>query len=121
MQCSSPAQRVTKIGCYLIMMRFLVIYPVPTDPELFDRHYSEIHVPIVKRFTKLRKYTVSREINAIRGQVPCYLVAELDWDDIGSLREDFESEVGLHAGRDAETLADLCPGMYSMTFEVTTI
>ena len=109
------------MGCRLPMMRFLVVYPMPTDLELFDRHYFEIHVPIVKRFAKLRQYTVSRELSAVRGQAAYHLVAELDWDDIDSLRHDFDSEVGREAGRDAGTLAELCPGMHSMTYEIETI
>jgi uncharacterized protein (TIGR02118 family) len=109
------------MGFRLTMMRFLVVYPTPIDVEQFDRHYFQVHVPIVKRFAKLRAYTVSRDLSAIRGHAGYHFVAELDWDDIESLRHDFESEVGREAARDAATLAELSPGMHSMTYELLSI
>lgn len=28
------------------MVRFLVVYEKPQDPEEFDRHYREVHLPL---------------------------------------------------------------------------
>jgi hypothetical protein len=30
------------------MVRFLVLYDTPEDPEVFDKHYSEVHIPLAK-------------------------------------------------------------------------
>jgi len=27
-------------------VRFLALYETPADPEAFDRHYREIHIPL---------------------------------------------------------------------------
>jgi uncharacterized protein (TIGR02118 family) len=32
------------------MAQMLAIYNTPKDPEAFDRHYFETHVPLAKRF-----------------------------------------------------------------------
>ena len=29
--------------------RFLVLWGTPQDPDFFERHYREIHVPLVKK------------------------------------------------------------------------
>ena len=31
------------------MVRFLVVYDTPEDPEAFDRHYREVHIPLATR------------------------------------------------------------------------
>jgi uncharacterized protein (TIGR02118 family) len=75
-------------------------------------------VPLAKKLPALRSYTVSRNSAAGRGPEPYYLVAELDWDDMPSLQRDFASPLGQEAARDADTLAELCPGIHSMIFEL---
>lgn len=45
-------------------------------------------------------------------------MAELDWDDMDSLRRDFSSPLGQATARDVDELARLCPGVQSLTYEV---
>jgi hypothetical protein len=54
----------------------------------------------------------------VRGPDPCYLVAELDWDDMDSLRQDFASPLGQETARDVDKLAEWCPAIHSMIFEL---
>ena len=84
--------------------RFQVQWDVPSDPEAFERHYREVHVPLSLALPGLRRYTVSRSVTALRGAGPAYLIAELDWDDLASLRAAFDSEAGRAASADAELL-----------------
>jgi len=101
------------------MVRFLVVYPQPSDTAAFDRHYFAVHVPLARQLPGLRRYTVSRNAAPTRGPEPFHLVAELDWDDIESLRRDFASPLGQETARDVEdNLAKLCPGVHSMVFEL---
>jgi uncharacterized protein (TIGR02118 family) len=100
------------------VVRFLVLYPKPTDVEAFERHYFEVHVPIAKQLPGLRRYEVSREVMPIRGGEPYHFVAQLDWDDMDSLQRDFASELGREVARDVDELAQLCPGIQSMVFEL---
>ena len=64
------------------VVRFLVVYEKPSDPEKFDLHYRRVHIPLAKKLAGLRRYTISRDAAAVRGGEPFYLVAELDWDDM---------------------------------------
>ncbi len=100
------------------MIRFLVLYPEPVDVEAFERHYREVHIPLAKKLPGLRRYGVGRNATAIRGGEPYYLVAELEWDDMASLQQDFKSELGQETARDVDELATLCPGIRSMVFEL---
>lgn len=89
----------------------------PTDIDAFERHYREVHIPLANQMPGLRRYTVSRNITAVRGGEPPYLVATLDWDDMTALRAAFQSEVGQAIGKDVENLARFAT-VRSMTLEL---
>jgi uncharacterized protein (TIGR02118 family) len=72
------------------MVRFLALYDEPDEPEAFDRHYREVHIPLAKKLPGLRGYTISRNAVATRDREAYYLIAELDWDDMTDLRHAFE-------------------------------
>ncbi len=46
--------------------RFLALYETPADPEEFDRHYHDVHIPLGRRLPGLRRYTVGRDVAAVR-------------------------------------------------------
>lgn len=98
------------------MVRFLVLYHRPADPEAFDRHYREVHIPLAKKLPGLRRYTVSRDPAPVRGGEPYYLVAELDWDDMESLQRAFQSPEGQAAAADVPKFAG--SGVQSMICEL---
>jgi len=86
--------------------RFLVMWETPSDPEAFDRHYRETHIPIARKMPGLRRYTLGRDISAVRGE-PYYMVAELEWDSMADLRAAFASPEGRATGADVEVLRRL--------------
>lgn len=100
------------------MVRFLVLYPEPNDAKAFDHHYFDIHAPLAKKLPGLRNYTVSHGATTMRRDGGWHLIAELDWDDMDSLRRDFSSELGKATAADLEELAKSCPGIQSMVFEL---
>lgn len=101
------------------MVRFIVLWKnTPTDVEAFERHYREVHIPLAKRMTGLRRYTLSRDPTAVRGDSPHYRIAELDWDDMRSLRRAFESPEGRAVGEDVAKLAELSPDPRSEIYEL---
>lgn len=94
--------------------RFLALYERAVDPEAFDRHYREIHIPLGSRLPGLRRYTVGRDAAAVRG-APYYLVAELEWDTMEDLLAAFASPEGRATAADAARLQELAP-VRSMIF-----
>ena len=47
-------------------VRFLALYETPADPEAFDRHYAR-STSRSRRLPGLRRYTVGRDVTAVRG------------------------------------------------------
>jgi uncharacterized protein (TIGR02118 family) len=88
--------------------RFLALYGTPADPEMFGRHYRQVHIPLLRRLPGLRRYTVSRDVMALHG-APCYLIAELEWDTMAELRAAFASSEGRATAADATRLQQLAP------------
>ena len=94
--------------------RFLAVYETPADPNAFDRHYRDVHIPLAQRLPGLRRYVVGRDVAAVRGD-PYYLVAELEWNTIEELRSAFASEAGRATAADAAKLQELA-AVRSMTY-----
>ncbi|MFF4359350.1 EthD family reductase [Streptomyces sp. NPDC001604] len=97
--------------------RFLVLYGAPPDPAAFDRHYREVHLPLARKLPGLRRYTLGREVTAVRGGEPPHLVADLEWDTAEELRAAFASPEGRACAEDAERLQRLAT-VRSMVFTV---
>jgi uncharacterized protein (TIGR02118 family) len=101
------------------VVRFIILWKdKPKDVEAFERHYREVHIPLAKKMAGLRRYTLSQNTSAVRGGEAHYRIAELDWDDMASLRRAFESPEGRATSEDVANLAELSPGVQSMIFEL---
>ena len=85
--------------------RFLALWGRPQDPISFERHYRDVHIPLALKLPGLSRYTLSRNIAPIRSHDPCYLVAELDFDDLDSLQAAFQSRAGRDTAADIANLA----------------
>lgn len=88
------------------MARMVVIYRTPNDPEAFDRHYFETHIPLAKKLPGLRKYEISRgPIVTPIGLSEVYLVGTLHFDDMAAIKTAFASPEGQAAGADRRLYA----------------
>jgi uncharacterized protein (TIGR02118 family) len=100
-----------------VTARFVAIYDTPADPAAFDEHYFSVHIPLAHQLPGLRRYSIGREPRTIRGDQPCYLIAELDWDTVEDMRSAFASPEGRATAEDAAHLQTLTT-VRSMTFAV---
>ncbi|MET9245378.1 EthD family reductase [Nonomuraea sp. NPDC003709] len=82
------------------LARFVVMYDTPSDVEAFERHYTDVHIPLAKQYPGLRRYTRSHEPAAVIGEA-CYMVVMLDWDDMAALEAALTSEIGRRTAEDA--------------------
>jgi uncharacterized protein (TIGR02118 family) len=97
-----------------VTARLLVLWETPADTGQFDRHYRDVHVPLVHQLPRLRRYVTGRGAAAVRG-APYYLVAEADWDTLDDLRAAFASPQGRATAEDTSRLQELAP-VRSMIF-----
>lgn len=87
--------------------RFIILWETPSDPEEFDRHYREVHIPLARSLPGLRRYSLGRDAVTVGGGDPCHLVAELEWDSMEDLQAAFASPEGQAAGADVAVLQKL--------------
>jgi uncharacterized protein (TIGR02118 family) len=73
--------------------RFIVLWERPTDPEAFEHHYRDVHIPLARKIPGLRSYAICDDPLPVRGE-PCFRVAELRWDTMDDLRTGFASPEG---------------------------
>jgi len=86
--------------------RMVVIYRTPQDPEAFDNHYYNVHVPLAKRLPGLQRYEVGRRpIATPAGDAEPYIVAILYFDSLDALRQAFATPEGRACAADRRVLA----------------
>jgi uncharacterized protein (TIGR02118 family) len=86
--------------------QLVVLYNQPTDPAAFEAYYIGTHVPIAKRIPGLRKYTINRgPLAIVAGDLPLFLVATLEFDDMGAIGAAFASPEGQAAAADVAIFA----------------
>jgi uncharacterized protein (TIGR02118 family) len=100
------------------VVRFIIVWQdTPTDADAFDRHYRDVHIPLANKMARLRRYSLSRNLTPVRGE-PAYRVAELEWDDMESMRADMQSPEGRATAADVEVMKRWSPGVQSMMYEL---
>jgi uncharacterized protein (TIGR02118 family) len=82
-------------------VKLTVLYGVPDDPEAFDKHYREVHMPIVARYPGLERAELARVTGGPGGMpAPYHQIAELYFADMDALNNALASEAGRESGRD---------------------
>jgi uncharacterized protein (TIGR02118 family) len=83
------------------MHRITILYGAPADPDAFERHYTEVHVPLASTLPGLRRFTRSHP-RGLGGDAP-YFVAELWFDDGEALKAAMTSPEMAETAADAQT------------------
>jgi uncharacterized protein (TIGR02118 family) len=99
------------------MVRLLVLYSQPSDTDAFERHYRDVHIPLVKRLAGLKRYTISRNVAPLRGDA-YYLVAALEWDTLDAAKSALQSPEGQATREDVANLEVFSPGVRTMIYEL---
>lgn len=87
------------------MIKLVCLYAHPADKDAFDRHYAEVHAPLVRQVPGLARLEVARVTGAPRGESPYYLIAELYWEDAEAMSQSMASQEMRAVGRDARAFA----------------
>jgi len=87
------------------MVKLIALFKKPEDVEGFEKYYSEIHIPLVKKLPGLRSIEVSRITGAPIGETASYLLTEMYFDSRGVLDESLASPAGRAAARDLISFA----------------
>ena len=88
------------------MVKLVVLYGHPDDPDAFERYYAETHTPLAKAIPGLRRFEAARGVPAPDGaQVPYQRIAELTFDDMQALEAGRASDEGQAAANDIPNFA----------------
>lgn len=87
------------------MARMVVIYQQPKNPEEFNRHYFEVHVPLAMKIPGLKKYEVSKGPVLSTTGHSAYLVAVISFESMEAMRAGFGSPEGKACAEDRKKLA----------------
>lgn len=87
------------------MIKVIALYKKPDDVEAFDKHYNDVHLPLVKNVPGLRRLEVARITGSPFGETPYYLITEMYYDSIDAMNEANASSEGKAVVRDVMTFA----------------
>lgn len=94
------------------MVKLIALYKTPEDTAEFDKHYAEIHTPLVMKWPGLRKLEVAHINGAPIGEPKHYLIAEMYFDDQDSMQKALASPEGKAAARDVMQFAGNLVSMF---------
>ena len=88
------------------MVKLVVAYGSPDDPDAFDRHYADTHIPLVHKIPNLRRFESGKVVGTPDGSPPpYYYLAELSFEDADALQESLGSPEGQAAAADVGNFA----------------
>ena len=88
------------------MVKLIVAYGPPTDPDAFDQHDESTHKPLAEAIPGLRRFEVGKVIGTPDGaDAPYRLIAELYFDDLAALQTAMGSSEGQAAAGDVGNFA----------------
>jgi uncharacterized protein (TIGR02118 family) len=104
-----------------VPVRLIALYQAPADPEAFDRHYHEVHTPIVLRYPKLRELIVGNVEPMGPRSLPYYLSTQMVFDSRSDLDAAMASEPGIESVRDLRNFASAGVTLFVTDDESTTV
>jgi uncharacterized protein (TIGR02118 family) len=88
------------------MYKLLAIYQTPPDIDAFERHYREVHLPLVRRIPGLQRIVLNRGMSPPWGGDPeFYMIAELHFANEAEFRVAMESAENRATGKDLRSFA----------------
>lgn len=93
-----------------------VLYTEPADPDAFDRHYQEVHLPIVRRWEGVEQITLTRISATLATDSRFHLMTQIRFTDRAALDAALGSPAGREAGADYAAIAP--PGSFMLLGEV---
>jgi uncharacterized protein (TIGR02118 family) len=88
------------------MVKAVVLYGPPEDPDAFERYYADTHTALAQKIPGLQRFEAGRGFATPDGSaVPYQRIAELTFEDMDALQAGFGSEDGQAAVNDIPNFA----------------
>ncbi len=82
------------------MIKLVALYKTPEDKEQFDKHYNEVHMPIVAKIPGLLKSEVSKMKPLPGTESGFYMMTEMYYEDMDSFNAAMASPEGKASAKD---------------------
>jgi uncharacterized protein (TIGR02118 family) len=94
-------------------VKLVVLYTQPEDPEAFDQHYFDVHMPLVRALPGLQRTETGHVVAAAdRGERSFYRITGLYFADQAALDAAFGSAEGKATAADYQKIAPAGPRMF---------
>jgi uncharacterized protein (TIGR02118 family) len=88
------------------MVKAVVLYGPPAEPDAFERHYADTHTALAMAIPGLQRFEAGRGFATPDGSaVPYQRIAELTFNDMDALQAGLESDEGQAAVNDIPNFA----------------
>jgi uncharacterized protein (TIGR02118 family) len=87
------------------MIKLIALYRTPEDVVAFDKHYHEVHIPLVKKTPGLRKLEITKITGAPMGESKYHVMAEMYYDSLDAMNAANASPEGKAVVRDLMSFA----------------
>lgn len=87
------------------MTKLVALYRKPSDVAEFEKHYFEIHTPLVKQYPGLKKLEITRITGAPIGETKYHLLCEMYFDNKDALDAALASKEGKAVAKDLMSFA----------------
>ena len=87
------------------MTKLVALYRKAADPAEFDKHYFDIHTPLVKKYPGLRKLEITHVTGAPIGETKFHLMCEMYFDTKDAMDAALASPEGKAVARDLMSFA----------------
>lgn len=98
------------------MKQIIVVYGKPADPAAFDKHYAEVHVPLVNRMPHLKAFSYSvGPVQCSDAEKTPHLVATMSYASDADLGASLDFAEGKAAVADVGNFASGGVTIYTIT------
>jgi uncharacterized protein (TIGR02118 family) len=88
------------------MYKFVALYKRPEDIEAFEKHYAEVHVPLVTKTPGIGSINLTRfKASAMGGEPAYYMMTEISFFDKDTFKAAAKSPEWSAAGKDIMSFA----------------
>ena len=98
------------------MHKLIALYHPPEDPDKFQRHLVDVHLPIVAKFPTLLRLRYGFVADGAQETPPYFAVVECDFQDRGAMERSLASGPGQDAAADVPNYAGA--GVTIITFDM---
>ena len=86
--------------------KLVVLYGKPDDPDAFDKHYRDVHPPLVEKIPGLERWSTATFVAAADGgEVAYHRIVELHFADAEAVTAAFSTDEGKAAAADYQQIA----------------